>query len=215
MALEDEGNRRTASAGVVTAIVAGFVAVASGAMMLAGCQCVDASWVDSYYPGTDDIGEERQHATTTGLVACKNVGLSGNFGGPTNGFDDAAVIFGLLAPIVGLVSSILLCTTYWQCCCICCCHATTRVVAILFGTCCLAQLLTLLILASAACSDKYDGECVLLWNGYVSIVASALYLVCAALVYNASLTEAYKSDKQQQHQEGEPQVQAAQVVSIY
>jgi hypothetical protein len=206
MMVEDEDNRRKAAAGSVTAVVVGFLAVALGAVVLAGCQWVDV-YTGRYDPntGASNIQEERQFATTMGLLACKSVGLSGNYGGPTNGFDASSAIFGLLAPIMGLVSVILLCATHWQCCCICCRALSTRVVAILFGFCFLTQLLTLLILASAACSDEYDGECVLLLHGYLSIVTSTLYLICAVLVYNVSLTQADKADEQQQHQEGEPQ----------
>jgi hypothetical protein len=161
---------------ILAIILGGSALTVSFVFVFWGCEFVHIKWEDDYY-------DEQNHsfATTTGVAHCKVFGLW-SFGGPTNGIDSLAAWGSFLAPIAGLCGIINLSTSFWKCCCNCCCSFSLKTVAAMFGAAFIAQILTLLVLVAPACSDEYNGECTLLWNGWVSIGASIAWFLCTIAV---------------------------------
>eukprot|EP00980_Cylindrotheca_fusiformis_P028257 scaffold22589_cov138-Cylindrotheca_fusiformis.AAC.20 len=151
----------------MTSFLIGIIGMSLTIYVFSSCNFYEASWIE------DDA---QMFNATPGIYVCKYADGSEPFAGPKNFIDGLAVIALVIALVSGIIATVAIGTFAF--------HLKLRiknpgVSSCLFMMAAIAQVPTYVVLISAACDMRYDGECKIVDTGFVNVGAIIVWIIAS------------------------------------
>jgi hypothetical protein len=147
----------------------GIVGISMTIYVFSSCNFYEATWTDE---------NEETFDAAPGIYVCKYAEGSAAFSGPKNFIDGLAVLALVIALISGVVATAAIGSFGFM---LKLRIKNPGISSCLFMLAAITQVATYVVLISAACDYRYDGECKIVTAGFVNIGAIGVWIIASCL----------------------------------